>query len=221
MPDIEFQYFFDPFCGWCYASAQALDGLTRVHGDRLRMMPSGLFVGPRPVSSIAEHAWRNDQRIAQLTGQPFTATYHNNVLLAPNGIFDSGPATKAMVALGQIDPALEPQFLHVAQTERYVRGIDTSKEAEVSVLASEVAVQAGFALDVATLLDRLKNDSDLHSTVQERIMSSVKRMTDLGIRGVPQLVVVIAGASHTIDGGSLYQGWAQLSLALQKLPGYN
>lgn len=53
---IELQYFFDPFCGWCYASAPALEGLAAKYPGQLSMMPSGLFFDGRPISSMADHA---------------------------------------------------------------------------------------------------------------------------------------------------------------------
>lgn len=77
----------------------------------MRMMPSGLFFGSRPVSSMVNHAWRNDQHIQSLTGQQFSDAYHQNVLLAPNGVFTSAPATLALQALGEMDAKLAPVFL--------------------------------------------------------------------------------------------------------------
>jgi hypothetical protein len=37
------QYFFDPLCGWCYASAPALGYLAQHYAEKLELMPSGLF----------------------------------------------------------------------------------------------------------------------------------------------------------------------------------
>jgi putative protein-disulfide isomerase len=42
-------------------------------------MPSGLFCdeGARHITAQwAEYAWTNDRRIASLTGQPFSESYH-------------------------------------------------------------------------------------------------------------------------------------------------
>ncbi|MFC7551706.1 hypothetical protein ACFQU7_04410 [Pseudoroseomonas wenyumeiae] len=42
---------------------------------------------------FAEYAWKNDQRIAQLTGQVFSEAYREKVLGNPAGRFDSTAAT--------------------------------------------------------------------------------------------------------------------------------
>jgi putative protein-disulfide isomerase len=215
--DIELQYFFDPFCGWCYASAPALAGLADQFSDRLRMLPSGLFVGGRPMSSIADHAWRNDQRIQALTGQRFSKEYHQNVLLAPNGIFDSAPATLALTALGEHAAKLEPRFLHAIQIARYVDGRDTSNVQEVATVAVQVAAEHGIELTAEIFAERLRNDSDLRERALERVEDAQRQMDRLGIRGVPQLVARINGEAHVLNSEALYQGPARLVAALDEL----
>ena len=87
----------------------------------LTMRPSGLFAGARPIASIADHSWRNAKRITELTGQPYTVQYHDNILRRPQGIFDSIFATRAIVALGEIDPTLGPALLDSLQTALTLR----------------------------------------------------------------------------------------------------
>lgn len=213
----ELQYFFDPFCGWCYASAPALGSLAAKFPGQLRMMPSGLFFGSRPVSSMSDHAWRNDQRIQSLTGQQFSEDYHHNVLLAPNGVFSSAPATLALQALGELDARLEPYFLHAVQIARYVDGHDTAKEEEVAKVAVSVAAEHGHHLTVEGFTDRLRNDAELHDRTLERTETSQTHMDTLGIRGVPQLVAVVDGKPNVLNGEILYHGPERLLAALEDL----
>ncbi|EJZ22226.1 DsbA family protein [Rhizobium sp. Pop5] len=215
--EIELQYFFDPLCGWCYASAPALAGLADKFGDKLRMHPSGLFVGGRPISSIADHAWRNDQRIQSLTGQRFSEGYRHNVLLAPNGIFDSGPATLALVALGKRDPTLEPSFLHALQIARYVEGRDTSLILEVAKVAAQVVAEHGIELAAEAFAEGLCSDTDLRERALERMEDTQRRMNTLGVRGVPQLTAIVNGAPHVLNGETLYHGPANLIAAVDEL----
>ena len=214
---IELQYFFDPFCGWCYASAPALEGLAGKFPGALRMMPSGLFYGSRPVSAISDHAWRNDQRIQSLTGQPFSEAYHQNVLLSSTGIFTSAPATLALQALGELEAPLEPAFLHAVQIARYVEGHDTAKEEEVAKVAVAVARKHGFELAIEGFSERLKNDVDLRQRTLERMEATQARMHDLGIQGVPQLIVVVDGRPIQLNGDVLYQGSDRLLAAIEDL----
>ena len=214
---LELQYFFDPLCGWCYASAPALEGLANTFPAQLRMMPSGLFFGSRPVSSMADHAWRNDQRIQSLTGQQFSEDYHQNVLLNPNGVFTSAPATLALQILGEIDAKLEPAFLHAVQIARYVDGHETSGEEEAAKVAVAVAAEHGVDLTIKDVIDRLRNDAALRERSLERMEASQARMSELGIRGVPQLVTVIDGKPTDLNGEILYHVPERLLAAIRDL----
>ena len=214
---VELQYFFDPLCGWCYASAPALEGLAARFSGQLRMMPSGLFFGRRPVASISDHAWRNDQKIQLMTGQQFSESYHQNVLLAPSGIFTSAPATLALQALGELDAKLETALLHSVQIARYVDGYDTAKEDNVAKVAVKVAAEHGFELSVEGFGDRLRHDVELRERTLERMETSQARMEELGIQGVPQLIAVINGMPTDLNGEILYHGPERLLAALEEL----
>lgn len=220
---VELHYFFDPLCGWCYASAPALEGLSARYGKMLHMRPSGLFTGGLPVSSMADHAWRNDQNIQQLTGQRFTQEYRNNVLLSPDGIFDSWPATLALVAVSEIDPALEPRLLHQLQIARYVEGRDTSKPGEVAKVVAafeKLGVTYGkLGLDQLDFEKKLANDEALKARALERIEHTKRDLGKLGIRGVPQLAVMSkSGApARIVDGKALYKGPEAVFSVLEKM----
>ncbi|MFN3273275.1 MAG: DsbA family protein [Paracoccus sp. (in: a-proteobacteria)] len=217
--DFSLSYFFDPLCGWCYASAPALAVLARHHGDRLTMRPSGLFAAPRPVSSIADHAWTNDRRIGAMTGQTFSAAYHRNVLLAPDGIFSSAALTRALVALGQSNRALEPAFLHAAQIARYVDGRDTSRPDVVAGIAAMVARAHGHNARTSAWRARLAEDAALHRATTARVAGSRDQMDLLGIRGVPQLALHLPDETRLIDTSALYAGGeALLSEVAAHLP---
>ena len=68
-------YLFDPLCGWCYGAGPALERLGQLGDVTLELMPTGLFAGEgaRAMDAqFAAYAWQNDERIARLTGQPFS-----------------------------------------------------------------------------------------------------------------------------------------------------
>jgi len=217
---LKLQYFLDPLCGWCYASAPALAALAKQFPTVLELMPTGLFsgAGARPMSKEwVGHAWSNDQRIAQMTGQIFSQAYHDQILNGADVHFDSGHATRALTAMRQITPALEPRLMHALQLARYVDGRDTEKPEVVADVAATVAALIELPLDKAQFADRLTNDASLDQATAQRTASSQALMHRLGVSGVPLLWVSMGAIEQAIHGSLLYQGGASLITAIDSL----
>jgi len=206
--ELKLDYYFDPFCGWCYASAPALDALAEAYPQALTMRPSGLFAntGGRPVSAIADHAWHHDQRIAKLTGQSFTTEYRDKILRNRDGIFDSIYATRAIVALGETDRTLEPKLLHALQAARYVKAEETSDAEVVAAIAAAVSREYGHPIDARVFADRLANDQELAARTNQRIRETVASMSERAELGVPQLLATVGVHREVIHGADLYGG---------------
>lgn len=203
-------YLFDPLCGWCYAAAPALQYLQGVDSVDVALAPTGLFAGAgaRPMDAqFAAYAWANDQRIQQLTGQPFTQAYRDHILGAANGRFDSGPATMALTAVAQTAPGRELDALHALQRARYVDGRDT---ADVAVLA-DVLNTLGLA-DAAAMV--LAPDAVLHRAMAARVVSAQATLQAVGARGVPQLVVAGQGGALRLLNGDALLGPREQLVAL-------
>ncbi|RQO81377.1 DsbA family protein [Acidovorax sp. FJL06] len=202
MPTTTVTYLFDPLCGWCYAAAPALQYLQGQDGVQVALAPTGLFAGAgaRPMDAqFGAYAWANDQRIQQLTGQPFTQTYRDQILGAANGRFDSGPATLALTAVAQTAPDRELEVLHALQHARYVDGRDNTDPAVIA----EVLHTLGLA-DAATLT--LAPDAALRSRMAEHVAHAQATMRAVGARGVPQLVVAGPGGALRLLGGDALLG---------------
>ena len=193
-PSITVTYLFDPLCGWCYAAAPALKYLQGVEGIEVALAPTGLFAGAgaRPMDAqFAAYAWANDQRIQQLTGQPFTQVYRDHILGAANGRFDSGPATLALTAVAQTAPDRELEALHALQHARYVEGRDTAEPEVLGDLLRALGLADAAGLTLAP-------DAALHSLVAERVARAQATLRAVSARGVPQLVVGQGGALRLI-----------------------
>jgi putative protein-disulfide isomerase len=205
---IKLEYFYDPFCGWCYASAPAVAAIAEAYPDALLMRPSGLFANGDtiPVSAMADHAWRNDRRIAALTGQTVTVEYHDRILRNPDGLFDSTYATRAIVALGEIDAFFEPELLHALQIARYVDAKDTARAEIVAAVAAEVARLHGQAIDESAFADRLRNDEVLAAATAEKMQETASRMQMLPGSGIPRLLVSVGDHREVIQNEDLYSG---------------
>lgn len=205
-PTVTVTYLFDPLCGWCYAAAPVLARLQATPGVQVVLAPTGLFAGAgaRPMDAqFAAYAWANDQRIAQLTGQPFSQAYREQVLGQPAGRFDSGPATLALTAVAKTEPARELEALHAFQHARYVDGRDTTAP---TVLADVLAdVLSALGLHAAAELVREPTDA-LRAAMLQRVAAARADMQALGAQGVPQLAVgdAATGRRRVLGGQALY-----------------
>jgi putative protein-disulfide isomerase len=175
----------DPLCGWCYGAAPALERLAADPTVALRVMPTGLFAGEgaRPMDDgFATYAWSNDQRIARLTGQPFTETYRRDVLAAPGRSFDSGPATLALLAAALEAPAQAMAALHAIQRARYVNGSDITDIGVLALVLVDIGLH-GAAARIAS------PDDDLLRALDDGVAEARRLMAESGARGVPTLLV--------------------------------
>ena len=210
MPTVTVTYLFDPLCGWCYAAAPALQYLQGVEGIDVALAPTGLFAGAgaRPMDAqFAAYAWANDQRIQQLTGQPFTQAYRDHILGAANGRFDSGPATLALTAVAQTAPERELDALHALQHARYVDGRDNTDPAVIADVLRATGLQE--AADLA-----LAPDTALQRATVERTATAQAMLRAVGARGVPQLVVAGKGGALQLLGGDALLGAREQLVAL-------
>lgn len=193
-------YIHDPLCGWCYGALPALQALQAQTGITLQMHPSGLFsgAGARPMDSeFATYAWRNDQRIASLTGQRFTEHYRSRILETAGLSFDSGPATLALTAVHLAQPEHELDALQAIQQARYIDGLDTTR---TDVL---VAVLQAQGLDTAATLFTAP-DEHLQAHNLARVEQARSLMQQLGARGVPSLAVNMDNQLYAIDTSEAY-----------------
>ena len=171
-------YFFDPLCGWCYG---ALPKLQKIAENRpLVLLPTGLFAdsGRTMNAEFADYAWQNDQRIAQLTGQPFSQAYREQVLQRATA-FDSKNLITALTAVQQTAPEQELTALTALQRARYVDGKDNTQWTVIRDILRDLGLTA--AVD---LLD----SPSLAAQTAERIRQARQLFQQLGLQGVPNLL---------------------------------
>lgn len=204
-------YLFDPLCGWCYGAGPALERLARLDDTTLELAPTGLFAGEgaRAMDQhFAAYAWQNDQRIARLTGEPFSEAYRARILGNAGGMFDSAPATLGLVAVGLTDPARELEALRLLQRARYVDGRDNSS---LQVVA-DVLEEAQFA-DAAR---RVRTPDDaLVTAYRTKIEAARADMARFGINGVPALVVGDGAERRLVNSSALFGRFDLLAAQLR------
>jgi putative protein-disulfide isomerase len=210
-------YLFDPFCGWCYAAAPQIARLREAVGKHaVQGLPVGLFNtdGQTPMTpEFRDYAWGNDQRIAQMTGQPFSQAYYDGVLSNFDVPFDSGPATKAIAVAEMMEAHGGLDLLVRLQRARFVEGRNLFDPANIFPLAAEIgldrdAFEANFTGP--------EGDAALAVMVENGEML----MQQLRLRGVPALAVRHGDHFHPVSGERLINPDAGLveSLAAQYGP---
>ncbi len=159
-------------------------------------MPTGLFARPDAprMADFAAHAWANDQRIAALTGQSFSAAYRAQVLGDRDGRLDSGPATLALTAVSLTAPDQEPVALRAIQLARYDEGRDVTDIQTLADILRDQGLEAAARLLTA-------NANTLRSANDARIKAAQSLMQRLGAQGVPTLA-----AGHRVIPSNLLWG---------------
>ncbi|MCG7363401.1 DsbA family protein [Pseudoroseomonas ludipueritiae] len=209
----EFFYLYDPLCGWCYGAAPAVVKLELEPSVMLHPLATGLFAGGgrSMTPDFAAYAWKNDQRIAQLTGQVFSEAYREKVLGDPAGRFDSTAATRALTAVHLTEPAKELEAMHRIQLLRYVDGQDNTDPAVL------VSVLRDLGLDEAVALLE-SDDPGVGEAMATRQAMAEKLMQGLGIRGVPALVRLEEGRPVALPNTILFEEPATLAARLGLRP---
>lgn len=181
-------YLFDPLCGWCYAISDSILKLSQT--ANVKLVPTGLFCRDKVMSpDWSEYAWENDQRIAKLTGLPFSESYHQNILQQPTN-FNSFSLVQALTAVQTTEPSRELEALRAFQKARYEAGLDTAK---LDVLA-EILHKIGCIQAVQIL-----KDPAIEKLAKQRIAEGANIAQQFGVSGVPFVVE------------ETEQGWRQIS----------
>ena len=167
-------YLFDPLCGWCYSVSGGMAKLAETAD--VKLVPTGLFSRDKIMSpDWSEHAWENDQRIARLTGLPFSEAYRRNILQQPTN-FNSFTLVQALTAVQATEPDRELEALRACQKARYEDGLDTAK---LDVLA-EVLRQIGCT-QAAEILTNLAAETQ----AKQRIADGANLAQQFGVSSVP------------------------------------
>jgi putative protein-disulfide isomerase len=181
-------YIHDPLCGWCYAAQPLVSAAQSQLGGRLalRLHGGGLFGEPRRVdTALAQHILHSDERIAQLSGQPFGEAYKQGLLADDGTVLYSLPPIAAVLAAESLDAAKAYPMLVAIQNAHYQRGL---RVVEPQVLA-ELAEETG--LDGAQFAQTLAR-ADGHA-VFEHVQASRRLLDEVGGHGFPTLLLETDG----------------------------
>jgi len=185
-------YFYDPFCGWCYAASPLLQAVSaqpelvvQLHGGGMMSGTNRQAVTP----ALRDYVIPHDMKIAKLTGLAFGQPYFEQLLRDGTALFDSTPPTAAILAAESLG-ASPLVFLSALQRAHYQQGW---KIAEQDVLL-ELAVQQG--MDRSLFAAALDTQS---LTVDAHIAASRHQMQQAGLRGFPSLLLEQDGRWQRVE----------------------
>jgi putative protein-disulfide isomerase len=185
-------YFADPMCSWCWGFSPAIEALRDEYRERMKiaLVLGGLRPGvttPMTAANREEilHHWR---QVHARTGQPFR---FENAL--PEGfVYDTEPASRAVVTLGGIDPALIFPLFRAIQSAFYAEGRDVTQTGVLAELA------AGLGVDKPAFLQAFDSDA-----ARARTQAHFRQARQAGVRGFPALILQQDAQLHSVSNGCL------------------
>ena len=170
-------YIADPMCSWCWGFSPVIEGIRNECCAlvKVELLLGGLRPGTKesmPSSQREEilHHWHNVQRV---TGQPFQFEG-----AMPEGfIYDTEPASRAVLAVSQIAPDLTFPFLKAVQTAFYVEQQNVTSPEVLARLAAHVG------LDPHRFLQVFESDD-----IKKLTLAQFHKARQWGVHGFPTII---------------------------------
>jgi putative protein-disulfide isomerase len=171
-------YFADPMCSWCWGFAPVVDAIKDAYADefKIALMLGGLRPGttrPMTAPERAEilHHWHE---VHDRTGQPFAF----DGALPEGFVYDTEPASRAVIAVAESDPAQTFPFFRAVQAAFYAEGRDVTRPETLATLAEVHGVAAEDF--------RARFESD---AVRRKLAIHFQQTREAGVRGFPTVAL--------------------------------
>jgi putative protein-disulfide isomerase len=171
-------YFADPMCSWCWGFSPVIETLRDEYRERMKiaLVLGGLRPGETAPMTAARreeivHHWH---QVHARTGQAFR---FENAL--PEGfVYDTEPASRAVVTVGGIEPTLIFPLFKAIQHAFYAAGRDVTQPGVLADLAAELGV------DAAAFLSAFDSDA-----ARAKTQAHFRQARQAGVRGFPALIL--------------------------------
>jgi putative protein-disulfide isomerase len=188
-------YLADPMCSWCYGFGPTLDALLAQPGAAAPLQLALVMGGLRPhTTEVLDSAKARDilghwQHVNEATALPFH-TGPDAALVQPDFVYDTEPASRAVVAVRTHWPRLMWRYFKAVQQAFYAEGRNVTRPEVLADVAQALGIpRADFAAALAA-------DAARNTTLQDFAQAQA-----WGIRGFPALVAEHAGALHLLAQG--------------------
>lgn len=181
-------YIGDTMCSWCYGMAPELSRLKNNHPEfDFRVVNGGLRpFNTEKAADMADFLKSHWVEIEERTGQPFAF----EILADPDFVYDTEPASRAVVVARMMKPEIELDFFAAVQTAFYRDNRDTSK------LETYLTLTDQFELNRDTFQTLFTDEKTKQYTKSDFQLSQ-----ELGIRGFPSLVLKLNNSFTLIANG--------------------
>jgi putative protein-disulfide isomerase len=174
---LQFVYFADPMCSWCYGFSPVIAALAERFEGRLglQVVMGGLRAGntepmrPQDLDYVRK-AWT---QVGNATGQPFDFSFFDRESFT----YDTEPACRAVVTVRRLQPDMALAFKARVSHAFYAENRDMTSPEEIATVAEE----AGF--------DRVEFSTAFAAPeTQNETFRDFLTAQELGIRGFPTLI---------------------------------
>ncbi len=188
-------YFADPMCSWCWGFSPVIEAIREQYRDRAKiaLMLGGLRPGTTTPMTQAGcdgilHHWHE---VHARSGQAFNFAG----ALMPGFIYDTEPASRAVISVGAIDAAATFPCFEAVQTAFYLEQRDVTRTEVLAELAQDCGISG------SDFLARFESDA-----MRQKTRQHFAHTRQAGVRGFPTLIAQNA-AEHT----TLCNGYCALS----------
>jgi putative protein-disulfide isomerase len=190
-------YIADPMCSWCYGFGRSIDGLTADAGAAAPLQLSLVMGGLRPFTTEPLAPGRADEifghwrHVHEASGLPFAAAPHT-ALHQPGFVYDTEPASRAVVAVRSQWPSQAWPFFKAVQHAFYAEGRNVTLSEVLADLAETLGLPRDeFALAFAS------------DAMREQTRRDFSQALAWGIRGFPAMVAEHGDSLHLVAQGYL------------------
>ena len=193
---LKFVYIADPMCAWCYGFAPELKALLGAHPDAtVEVIVGGLRAyNQTPFTSESRAQTKGYWGQVAATCAEHNLKFDSSALDAPNFIYNTEPACRAVVAVRQSNhPAIAARALdmfHALQVAFYTFGRDITQDYVIADVA------ASLGMDGSAFLQAWQSEQLLQMTRNDFLA-----VQELQVHGFPFLAIDVAGKPVVIARG--------------------
>jgi putative protein-disulfide isomerase len=176
-------YVGDPMCSWCYGFAKPMDELLADPRDTAPLQLALIMGGLRPFTTEpmapgkADEIFGHWHHVHEASGQPF-AQAPNTALHLPGFVYDTEPASRAVVTVRTLWPQHGWKYLHAVQKAFYAEGRNVTKpEVLADVAEAQGLPRPAFAKAYAS------------EEMRAAVRADFDQAQAWGIRGFPALIL--------------------------------